>query len=288
VINTQVRPADLKDHQRLSNLIFFETRIHRHLDWRSPLEWLGDHFFWMAEDGTQITAAMACPTETRGIAWVRLFVYAGGWSAENAWNVLWNAARQDIALAGGARVAAIAVQPWFREVLPSSGFVNRQQIIMLEWHGFASQPRSAREADGIRIRTMTEVDLAAVEQVDWDAFDPLWRISSDTLRRAFSQALVVTVAESGHRVIGYQLTTGSLGVRAHLARLAVHSSMQGRGVGKALLGDLFTRLVQNSFSRLSVNTQSDNEISLSLYKRMGFVRTGEQYPVYTFDVPAYS
>lgn len=287
MINTQVRPADLKDHQRLSNLIFFETRIHRHLDWRSPLEWLGDQFFWMAEDGVQVTAALACPTERRGIAWVRLFVYAGGWSAGNAWDPLWNAARQDIARAGGARVAAIAVQPWFREVLASSGFVNRQQIVMLEWHGFASQPWAAREADGIRIRRMTEADLPDVEKVDWDAFDPLWQISPDTLRRAFSQALVVTVAESGRDVVGYQLSTGS-GARAHLARLAVHSSMQGRGVGRALLGDLFTRLVQSGFSRLSVNTQSDNEISLNLYQRLGFVRTGEQYPVYVFDVPAYS
>jgi hypothetical protein len=37
---------------------------------------------------------------------------------------------------------------------------------------------------------------------------------------------------------------------------------------------------------LSVNTQSDNRVSLKLYKDMGFSRTGEEYPVYTFEVPA--
>jgi len=26
---------------------------------------------------------------------------------------------------------------------------------------------------------------------------------------------------------------------------------------------------------------------LRLYQKMGFVRTGEQYPVYIYDVPAY-
>jgi ribosomal protein S18 acetylase RimI-like enzyme len=83
------------------------------------------------------------------------------------------------------------------------------------------------------------------------------------------------------------LTTGS-GARTHLARLAVHPSVQGRGVGRALLANLFEWIKQNGFVILSVNTQSDNSASLHLYQRMGFLRTGESYPVYTFDVPSYS
>jgi ribosomal protein S18 acetylase RimI-like enzyme len=107
----------------------------------------------------------------------------------------------------------------------------------------------------------------------------------ETLHKAFAQSLVATVAENADGVIGYQLSTGG-GQRAHLARLAVHNTMQGRGVGRAWLGDLFARLVNDGIFRLSVNTQSDNAVSLSLYKKMGFMRTGEQYPVYIFDVPA--
>jgi len=57
-------------------------------------------------------------------------------------------------------------------------------------------------------------------------------------------------------------------------------------VGRALLGDLFARLVDFGIFKLSVNTQSDNAVSLNLYQKTGFVRTGEQYPVYIFDVPA--
>src|SRR5512147_1575933 len=91
-----VRPADLSDHQQLSNLIFFETRLHRHLDWRSPLEWLGAPFYWALEEGGQITAALACPEEIAGIAWVRLFVYTGRWSAEDAWHLLWSTAKREI------------------------------------------------------------------------------------------------------------------------------------------------------------------------------------------------
>lgn len=282
MINTFVRPADLSDQQQLSNLIFFENRLHRHLDWRSPLEWLGAPFYWALDDGGQIMAALACPPEREGIAWVRLFVYSGRWSAENAWALLWPTAREEIARAGGAKVAAIAIQPWFQNLLAASGFENRQQIVLLEWR---SQPTSARQRTGIRIRKMSEVDLPEVEKTDAASFEPLWQNPLETLRRAFAQALYATVAENENGIIGYQISTGG-GQRAHLARLAVHPAVQGKGAGSALLNDLFVFLTYLGISRLSVNTQSDNQASLSLYQRMGFVRTGEQYPVYTFDIPA--
>lgn len=282
MINSLVRPANLADHQKLSNLIFFESRMHRHLDWRSPLEWLGAPFYWALDEGRQITAALACPTEVAGIAWVRLFVYAGGWTAENAWHVLWQTAREEVAQAGGARVAVIAMQPWFQQILAASNFENLQQIVMLEWQ---YQPWAGGEAHHLRVRKMLETDIPDVEKTDSASFDPLWQNSLETLRRAYAQSLIATVAENEAGIIGYQLSTGS-GYRAHLARLAVHSSMQGRGVGRALLGDLFAKLVHHGIYHLSVNTQSDNAVSLRLYQKMGFVRTGEQYPVYTFDVPA--
>jgi len=288
VINTLVRPADPRDHQQLSNLIFFESRLHRHLDWRSPLEWLGAPFYWALEEDGQITAALACPTERDRIAWVRLFVYTGRWSAESAWSVIWAAARQEIAQAGGASVAAIAIQPWFQDVLAGSDFENRQQIVMLEWRyqpSFAST--TPRGPDGIRIRRMTEADLPDVEQTDAASFDPLWQNPLETIRKAYGQALYATVAVNENGILGYQLSTGG-GQRAHLARLAVHPAVQGKGAGRALLSDLFRYITYAGISRLSVNTQSDNQASLSLYQRMGFVRTGEEYPVYTFEVSPYS
>jgi len=291
VINTLVRPADSKDHQQLSNLIFFETRLHRHLDWRSPLDWLGDPFYWALDEGGHITAALACPTEGTGVAWIRLFVYAGRWSAENSWNLLWSTAMEEVARAGGATVAAIAMQPWFQSALAASGFENRQQIVMLEWRyqPWAERARvepGRNEADGVRIRKMTEADLPQIEKLDAASFHPLWHNPLGTLRKAFMQSLFAIVVEDDRGIVGYQITTGGRG-HAHLARLAVHPNAQGREIGKFLLSDLFTRLTQNGIGKLSVNTQNDNLPSLRLYQKMGFVRTGEQYPVFVFDVPAY-
>lgn len=285
MINTLVRPADSSDHQQLSNLIFFETHLHRHLDWRSPLDWLGDRFFWALEEGSRITAALACPFETGHIGWVRLFVHAAGWSAGNAWDLLWHTAKEEIAQASGANgavIGAIAMQPWFQNVLAASGFENSQAIVMLEWR---YQPWAKVEAEGIRIRTMTEADLPHVEQTDAASFEPLWHNPLSTLKNAFAQSLIGTVVEDDGGIAGYQLTTGS-GRHAHLARLAVHPRAQGRGAGRLLVGDLFAKLTSHGIGRLSVNTQSDNFVSLRLYERMGFVRTGDQYPVYTFEVAA--
>jgi ribosomal protein S18 acetylase RimI-like enzyme len=276
--------VDLNDHQQLSNLIFFETHIHRHLDWRSPLEWLGAPFYWALEEGRFITAALACPPEVDRIAWVRLFVYAGHRSADHAWTLLWSTAKEEIARTGGATVAAIAMQSWFQQSLAASGFENRQQIVMLEWQ---HQPWVSSGASGIRIRKMTEADLHEVVEADNAAFDPLWHNSFETIRLAFSQALIATVAENSQGIFGYQISTGH-GQRAHLARLAVRPEAQGKGIGRALLSDLFNKITQNGIARLSVNTQSDNQTSLTLYQKMGFQRTGEEYPVYTFNVPATS
>ena len=249
---------------------------------------MGAPFYWALEEDGQITAALACPTEREGIAWVRLFVYTGRWSAENAWNLMWATARQEIAQSGGARVAAIAIQPWFQDVLAGGGFENRQRIVMLEWRyqpAFASSDLTG--ANGIRIRRMIDADLPDVEKTDAASFDLLWQNPLETIHKAFGQALYATVAENEQGIIGYQLSTGG-GQRAHLARLAVHPSVQGKGAGRALLSDLFRYIHYAGISRLSVNTQNDNKASLNLYQRMGFLRTGEEYPVYTFDVSASS
>ena len=284
IINPVVRPANFTDHQQLSNLIFFESRLHRHMDWRSPLELLGGPFYWALEDGGQVIAALACSPEAQGISWVRLFVYAGRWDAEHAWDLLWSTTREEISGSGGATVAAIAMQPWFQQILSTSGFANHQNIVMLEWHGFASRTWAVSESNRIRIRRMTEADLPEVEKTDAASFPPLWRNPLDTLRRAFSQALLATVAEDEDGIVGYQLTTGGR-THAHLARLAVHPSAQGHGAGRALLVELFAQLTRMGVTRLTVNTQSDNEASLGLYQKMGFVRTGEQYPVFTSEIP---
>ena len=96
-------------------------------------------------------------------------------------------------------------------------------------------------------------------------------------------SVVATVAEDNGCVIGYQISTGSR-LGGHLARLGVRKEAQGRGIGSALVSDLIQRLSSQNLGRVTVNTQSDNAASLSLYQKMGFVQTGEQYPVCIYQL----
>jgi len=280
-LNLQARPAGLQDRQAISSLVFYENHAHRHLDWRHPLDWLGSPYFWLMEEDGRALAALACPPDPPGIAWVRLFAFGGQVSAVEAWSSLWELARGEIARRGGAQVGVIAMQGWMRELLARTEFDRLQSVVMLEWKGRPVLEPSL--PTGVSLRPLAESDLPAAEQVDAEAFDPLWHISLDNLRRAFSQAIVATVIESQGRLLGYQLSTGKpLG--AHLARLAVRKEAQGFGLGAALVADLLGQMRRRGAALITVNTQNDNHASLAVYRKMGFLRTGEEYPVFRYYV----
>ena len=282
-LHLQVRTADPRDHQALSSLIFFETHAHRHLDWRMPLDWLGSPYFWVLEDNQRIIAALACPPDPPGVAWIRLFAHNGTVAPGWAWPALWESAQREVAQRGGAVAAAIVRQDWFQRLLIQAGFQQLQSIVLLEWRGRPIvMPRLSSE---FYIRPLTVNDLPAVAEVDLDAFGPFWHNSLDMLERAYSASVSAKVVEANGRLLGYQLSTGH-STGAHLARLAVRKEAQRLGLGKALVSDLILEMRGRAVNYITVNTQSDNRASLALYQQLGFTRTGEQYPVYTFDIPS--
>ena len=275
------RPATPLDESQISDLLYFANNAHRHMDWRDPLDWLGHPHYWALEEHGRVVAAMACPQDPPGIAWIRLFAHAPRLSSTEAWLPLWNAALPEVRASGEATFAAIVSHEWFKDVLLYCGFSIRQHIVMLTWLGKPFAPRM----EGIVIRPMTLVDFDPVVKTDWSAFDSLWRNSRESLRRAYAQASYATVAELDGKIAGYQVS--AVGERgAHLARLAVQKEAQGRGIGSALMGDLTSHLFRRGTPRLSVNTQDDNIASLGLYEKVGFTRTGETYPILTYEAAA--
>ncbi len=277
----QVRPAHSSDQQKIADLIFFESHVHRHLDWRTPLDWLGFSPYWVFEEGRQISAALAFPPDPDSIAWIRLFAYASHLSRHSAWPPLWEAARDQLAHLGGGTVAAIATQHWFDQVLVDAHFDLTQHIVLLECEDMSPEPGLA--AAGIPIRAMARDDLPGVVDLDSAAFEPLWRNSLPALSKAYEQSTYATVAEDDSGLVGYQISTGGA-FGAHLARLAVLPKDQGHGIGAALVRDLIAHMQGSGGSKVTVNTQADNSASLALYTRLGFHRTGERYPVYTLQV----
>ena len=115
------------------------------------------------------------------------------------------------------------------------------------------------------------------------SFVPLWQNSPEALKLAFRQSALATVVEDKGIIVGYQIST-STPIGGHIARLAVHPQVQRKGVGYALLHDLLTVFTRRGARKITVNTQKDNLISLSLYKKAGFQLTGEEYPIFQLAI----
>jgi ribosomal protein S18 acetylase RimI-like enzyme len=279
-LNMQIRRAQAQDHRQISSLIFHEANTHRHLDWHSVLEWIGGGNYWVLEENGLVTAAFACPEEPPNVAWIRLFAHHPRFSASEAWSALWETARADIYPSKPqAQVAAIVLKQWFQNLLVSSGFENDENVVLLRLNELTH--RSYSPPRGLRIRLMRMEDLPFVAEVDFLAFGSFWHNTLDALQRAYAHVLHATVAEDDSGVIAYQLSTGNA-FGAHLARLGVKPEAQGRGVASALVVELVRSLGINSTRTLSVNTQSKNAASLALYRKLGFTRTGEHFPLFVY------
>ncbi|MFM8321472.1 MAG: hypothetical protein ACKOC5_11205, partial [Chloroflexota bacterium] len=119
-----LREAGEKDLQKLANLIHFEAYVHRHLDYRPPLDWVGEQPFLVLERQNSLAAALACPPDPAEVAWVRLFAATHG-SLERMWNLLWPECKNRLAQDPRVRwAAAIPMTPWFESLLIHSSFAQ--------------------------------------------------------------------------------------------------------------------------------------------------------------------
>jgi ribosomal protein S18 acetylase RimI-like enzyme len=277
-----IRSAKDEDRQGLANLIHYESRVHRHLDWRPPLDWIGYQPYLVAEHNRSMVAALACPPDPPGVAWIRLFAVASQLAPQQVWADLWVHARSMLCNGPSqTTVAVIPLQVWFRELLGQSEFTFTHEVVVLSWKG--DRLPTAPRMPGLAVRAMHKTDLPDVVRLDWAAFADIWRNSLPCLETALSQSAVATVAEMSGRLVGYQISS-TTSASGHLARLAVHPDVQGHGLGYAIVCDLLKRFEGRGIFHVTVNTQHNNLASLSLYQKAGFRLTGEVYPVYEHHI----
>jgi ribosomal-protein-alanine N-acetyltransferase len=279
---TLLRAASMEDHQKLAYLVHFDSYIHRHLDYRPPLDWLGEQPFTILEDKDAIVAALACPADPPQVAWIRMFAAAYHTSIADAWNTLWPAAQELLRLDPKILwAAAIPLHDWFENLLIQSQFQITHSIVMLNWE--QQQPPPYNPNTNVNVRPMSLDDLPTVQMIDQAAFVPVWQNSLACLEYAYRQAAIAAVVERDGQLLGYQISTPThLG--GHLARLAVLPEHQNQGLGYALLHDLLSRFARRGARLVTVNTQKENLASLALYRRTGFQVTGEEYPIYQYNL----
>ncbi|MBE0687716.1 MAG: GNAT family N-acetyltransferase [Anaerolineaceae bacterium] len=278
---SEIRPVEHSDRTQLASLIHFSTYVHRHLDWRSPLEWIGHPPFLVIESHDRLVASLACAPDLPEIAWVRVFVSGSGLAPVSAWEMLWPEVRSQLANQNVKYLAAIPIQKWFKNILESSGFEKLHNIITLAWDNFDRQfqPPTSR----FQIRKMQPTDLSEIYDIDHLAFSPLWQHSKGLIELAYSQANIATVALDHSGILGYQISTATQ-YGAHLGRLAVRPDKQRLGVGTGLLKHLQSQFIGSTSFRISVNTHDTNHRSIGLYTKAGFRKTPEAYPVYQYSI----
>lgn len=277
-----VRALGKKDWPSLADLLNANPYVHRHMGWIPPLDWLGKQpYYGLFEDG-RLIAALACPLESPEGSWIQLFVVSRDYDQEASWDLLWGRALAWLRESGQARcLNVIPTESWFEHLLGRKGFQEAYRVLLLTWESHHSISPMRGQED--RIRRMKRRDLEAVQEVDQQAFEPIWRNSGQKLARAYEMAALATVVEEDGEIIAYQISTAS-DAGGHLARLAVLPEYQGLGVGTLLVKDLLLHFEEEGFVRVSVNTQSNNPGSLNLYRKLGFREEANNYPIFQYKI----
>jgi Acetyltransferases len=274
-----VRPASKEDQSIISSLIGFEYYVHRHLDWRTAFDWLSYQPYLLMRRDKRLVAALACPPDPPGVAWIRLFATSSSLPPSETWVPLFEQAHSMLQQGKKTTIAALALQEWFEKLMVQNGFQHHQDIVVLQWSGAPPERRTIPV--NLVIRPMLNSDLPEVAVVDQLAFDPLWQHTLSSLTLALQQSAYATVAELNGLIIGYQICTATP-FNAHLARLAVRPDLQRNRLGQAIVTDLLWHFKQRNINHITVNTQEDNGASLALYKKIGFLFTGETFPVFIY------
>ncbi len=271
------RPATRADRAGLTRLTERARHTHFHLDWSTIDDWIdtASSGVWVATSGKQVAGALLAPSQDSPVAWVRLVAIADGYDVQTTLGALLPPASEALRAAGVESLACLAHPAWLADALPDLAFRP-----FIDVTHFRKDDRSIPDygAPGVDVRRARPDDLPAVLINDRAAFDPIWWHTRDSLGRVLREVAHFVVAEIDGRIAGHAFSEVYDG-RGHLIRLAVHPDRQGYGIGTRLLSESLTYLVTAGARSLTLNTQADNYASQSLYRRFGYLPTGDSTTV---------
>jgi len=275
------RPAVANDRLNLERLLGSSTLIHNHLDWQPAHDWLGQQPFRFAYKAEKIVGALAAPPDLAGVAWIRLMTVADGYGAAPVLDTLWESSQDSLHDLAISQVNCMLLETWVQPHLQRWGFNLFSDVVVLR--RLPNRPRPTLPSlPTLVLRPARLDDLEALAAIDNAAFTAPWQYSRNVIQQAMSQSTLVTVAELDGKLVGYQLSSGGRG-GGHLARLAVSPTVQGRGVGRALVAQVVDYFERRGAPVITVNTQRNNASSLAVYRAFGFDLTGEHYEVWQWQ-----
>jgi [ribosomal protein S18]-alanine N-acetyltransferase len=177
-------------------------------------------------------------------------------------------------------LAHIGNVAWLVDDLQERGFEIHEWIVAFERHGGEPPPPTSAPA---QVRSAHYNDMPALLTLDALAFNHIWRKSAGNFNEALARADSFTIAELDEQIVGYEWSE-RYQRHAHLTRLAVHPTYQGRGIGAQLLHKAISDALASGVNMITLNTQENNHRSRALYERFGFVYTQQRMPVLWKDL----
>ncbi len=163
-------------------------------------------------------------------------------------------------------------------VLAACGFQVAEEMVVLTKQLDRDQP-SAVPPPGFSLRRSRRRSASGVLLLDAASFPPEWRLGGMGLREALRatprsrMSIVHGPHPAGYAITGMGHTGG------FVQRLAVSPEHRRAGIGTALLSDGLAWLHRQGAVQATVNTQSTNQVALSLYRRLGFERSSQRMAV---------
>jgi ribosomal-protein-alanine N-acetyltransferase len=133
---------------------------------------------------------------------------------------------------------------------------------------------AASETSGLpqlRLRPMTEADVAAVVAIERNVYPFPWTdgIFTDCLRVGYH----CTVLELDYLLVGYGIVASGAG-EAHLLNVCVREEFRNRGFGRTLLAGLLQQAALAGAEVIFLEVRPANTAAIRLYEAMGFHQAG--------------
>ena len=135
-----------------------------------------------------------------------------------------------------------------------------------------------REVSIMEIKPMTEKTVPQVAALEKTCFSTPW--SENSVRGELQNPLSIwLVAVEGPTLLGY-LGVQTVMDEADVMNIATDPAHRERGAAKALLEEMFSRLISQGVKKLTLEVRPSNQAAIGLYERYGFREVGRRKNYY--------
>ncbi len=120
----------------------------------------------------------------------------------------------------------------------------------------------------VHMRWMIRKDMPAVEEIEQSCFEFPWR-EDDFIRCLRQRNCIGMVADHGVQVVGFMIYELHK-ARLHILNFCVHEDWRYKGVGRAMIRKLTSKLSTDRRTRIMLEVRESNVDAQLFFKAVGF------------------